>query len=60
MDSIEDILRFHRPLSEQAFKEEVNRLRERTRDPNFLFASKPADPPDPGKAMSCPPPSSRS
>jgi hypothetical protein len=43
MDPIEDILRFHRPLSERAFKEEVRRLRELGRDPNWLYVPIPFD-----------------
>lgn len=37
MDPTEDILRFHRPLDDHAFKEEVKRLRDRSRDPNWLY-----------------------
>ena len=39
MDPVEDLLRFHGPLSEHAFKEEVKRLRDRARDPNWLYTS---------------------
>ncbi len=47
MDPIEDILRFSRPLTEPVFKEEVKRLRDQFRDPNWLFELVPTDQQDP-------------
>ncbi len=47
MDPVEDILRFHRPLGEQAFKDEVKRLRDRARNPNWLFVPVAPDQRDP-------------
>lgn len=47
MDPIEDLLRFSRPLTEPVFKEGVKQLRDRARDPNWLFVPVPAAQRDP-------------